>query len=47
MMYRRGQVSGDPHRYLDHRKAAGNRFLEGGRYARHIRRLLDHMPASD
>lgn len=46
MLYRRGQVSGDPRRYLDYRRAAaGNRFLEGGRYAHHIRRLLDHVPA--
>jgi hypothetical protein len=45
MLYRRGQVSGDPRRYLDSRIAAGGRFLEGGRYAHHIRRLFDHIPS--
>lgn len=45
MLYRRGQVSSDPRRYLDGRVAAGGRFLEGGRYAHHIRRLYEHIPA--
>ncbi len=43
MLYRRGQVGGDPRRYLDHRLAAGGRFLEGGRYAHHITRLFEHV----
>jgi hypothetical protein len=43
MLYRRGQVSGDPRKYLDHRLAAGGRFLEGGRYAHHIARLFNHV----
>ncbi|WP_019833178.1 sulfotransferase family protein [Sphingomonas sp. PR090111-T3T-6A] len=44
MLYRRGQVGGDPRHYLDGRVAAGGRFLEGGRYAHHIRRLYEHIP---
>lgn len=43
MLFRRGQVGGDPRRYLDSRVAAGTRFLEGGRYAHHIRRLYKHI----
>lgn len=45
MLFRRGQVSGDPRRYLDSRLAAGQRFLESGRYAHHIRRFHEYIPA--
>jgi hypothetical protein len=44
MLYRRGMVGSDPRRYLDGSDPAGVRFLEGGRYARHIQRLFDHLP---
>lgn len=45
MLFRRGQVGGDPRLYLDHRHAAGGRFLEGGRYAHHLARWREHIPA--
>ncbi len=44
MLFRRGQVGGDPSLYLDHHKAAGGRFLEGGRYAHHLARWHKHFP---
>ncbi|WP_157218498.1 sulfotransferase family protein [Flavisphingomonas formosensis] len=46
MLYRRGTVGGDPRRYLDAAQTSFPRFLEGGRYAKHLRRLLDHVPAN-
>lgn len=46
MLYRRGMVSGDPRRYLDRRRSADARFLDGGRYALHIDRLFAHLPRS-
>ena len=45
MLFRRGQVGDDPRPYLDHRRAKGGRFLEGGRYARHLSRWYEHFPA--
>lgn len=39
MLFRRGRVGGDLRRHLDPDHAAGQRFLEGGLYAKHIRRL--------
>jgi len=46
MLYRRGTVGGDPRRYLDAAQSNYPRFLEGGRYAKHLRRLLEHVPAN-
>lgn len=44
MLYRRGLVNGDPRHYLDASRTTEARFLEGGRYAYHLRRLLRHVP---
>jgi Sulfotransferase family len=44
MLYRRGSVGPDPRYYLEPGRAANARFLEGGRYATHIRRLREHLP---
>jgi len=44
MWYRRGLVGEDPRHYLDSRRTTQARFLEGGLYARHIHRLLTHIP---
>jgi hypothetical protein len=45
MLYRRGVVGDDPRRYLDRGRAREARFLEGGRYAHHIRRLFSFVPS--
>ncbi len=45
MLFRRGQVGGDPRLYLDHHHAAGGRFLENGRYAHHLAKWREHIPA--
>lgn len=44
MYYRRGMVGGDLRRYLDAGRSDESRFLVGGRYARHLERLLAHLP---
>ena len=44
MLYRRGTVSGNPARYLARDSKEGARFLDGGLYARHLARFLDHFP---
>lgn len=43
MLFRRGQIGGDPRPYLDPRQATGGRFLEGGRYAYHLTRWRQHF----
>lgn len=42
MLFRRGMVKDDPRPYLDGKRAAQSRFLEGGLYGRHLNRLLHH-----
>ncbi|WP_271948788.1 sulfotransferase family protein [Ruegeria faecimaris] len=44
MLYRRGTVGDDIHRYLDPDKAGDERFLHNGRYAYHLRRFYDLFP---
>ncbi len=44
MLFRRGAVGGDPGRYLDPDRASDQRFLRGGLYADHIRRLNERLP---
>jgi hypothetical protein len=44
MLYRRGEVGGDIDRYLDPRKAAEARFLQGGLYYRQLQRYFDLYP---
>jgi hypothetical protein len=44
MLFRRGQVDGDPRAYLSREAAADARFLRGGLYATHLQRFLDHFP---
>lgn len=46
MLFRRGMVGSDPRRCLSSGNRADTRFLEGGRYAHHIRRLRHYIPAS-
>lgn len=41
MLYRRGEVGGDPWQYLDPRGAANERPLAWGRYAEQLRPILD------
>lgn len=47
MLFRRGSVSNDIRQYLDPDIASGERFLNDGRYALHLRRFYDHFPAKD
>lgn len=47
MLFRRGSVSGDIRQYLDPDVASGDRFLNDGRYAIHLRRFYDLFPAED
>ena len=44
MLFRRGEVSGRVDQYLDPETAANDRFIDHGRYARHIRRFFDFFP---
>ena len=47
MLFRRGSVSRDIRQYLDPDVASGERFLNDGRYAHHLRRFYDHFPTED
>lgn len=44
MLYRRGSVTKEIGRYLDPDTAAGERFINDGCYAHHLRRFLDLFP---
>ncbi|WP_022683573.1 sulfotransferase family protein [Sphingobium bisphenolivorans] len=43
MLYRRGTVSGDPHKYLQGGEAGQSRFLSGGLYGAHLSRFLRYF----
>ncbi len=45
MLFRRGEVTRDIHYYLDPSRAAGQRFLNDGRYAHHLSRFYDLISA--
>ncbi len=47
MLFRRGEVNGDIRNYLDPTHAAGQRFLNNGRYALHLSRFYDLFPAEN
>ncbi|WP_457585285.1 sulfotransferase domain-containing protein [Ensifer canadensis] len=44
MLHRRGEATADIERYLDPRRGAGGRFLEGGLYFQQLRRFLELFP---
>lgn len=44
MLFRRGQVSSDPRKYLESAQPEQSRFLSGGLYGAHLRRFLRHYP---
>ncbi|MCV9999543.1 sulfotransferase domain-containing protein [Pararhizobium sp. YC-54] len=45
MLFRRGEVGRDVAQYLDPRRAAGGRFLNGGLYHQQLQPYLDLFPA--
>ena len=45
MLYRRGDVDRDIAKYLDPRRAAGGRFLNGGLYFQQLQAYVDRFPA--
>ncbi|WEX75606.1 sulfotransferase domain-containing protein [Sinorhizobium numidicum] len=45
MLYRRAEVSRDIAQYLDPRRGAGGRFLNGGLYFQQLQSYLDRFPA--
>ncbi|WP_042775283.1 sulfotransferase family protein [Sinorhizobium fredii] len=45
MLYRRGEVDRDIAKYLDPRRAAGGRFLNGGLYFQQLQAYVDRFPA--
>lgn len=45
MLFRRGDVGRDVAEYLDPRRAAGGRFLNGGLYYQQLQQFLDLFPA--
>ncbi|WP_018237030.1 sulfotransferase [Ensifer sp. BR816] len=45
MLYRRGEVGRDIAQYLDPRRGAGGRFLNGGLYFQQLQAYLDRFPA--
>lgn len=45
MLYRRGTVSGEIHKFLGSQDNTQPRFLNDGLYNQHLRRFLDYFPA--